>query len=256
MSRYAPVAPVEVLLQLKERGFIDNYMLLLAHEVVQKPDQYTKLLEDFEGTVILDNSLIELGHPVPTDVMLTAASIVKPTFAVLPDKLGDRQETVRMAADAMDSWVKRLPSGTGLMIAAQGESAEEAVWCVEEIVEQSTNKRSEKDRSKFLVGVPRNVANVQGSRVRLTQLLVMQGYQVHLLGMSNFLYDDIQCAKMFGVRGIDSASPLRAGWEGKRFDGSTDWMRPRDEYFDECRGLSINMAYNIGEIRGQIGENR
>lgn len=250
MAKYAPVAPVEVLLQLKEKELIDNYMLLLAHEVVEKPNQYSELMEGFEGTVILDNSLIELGQPVSTDVMLAAASIVKPTFVVLPDKLNDREATVNMSHIAMDTWVNRLPANTGLMVAAQGNTAEEAVWCIQDIVAHAKNK------DKFLIGVPRIVANLQGTRARLTHLLTEQGYQVHLLGMSDFLYDDIQCAKMFGVQGIDSASPLRAGWEGQRFDGSTSWMLPRDSYFNNCHYLSLNMVYNIGVIRGQIGDNK
>lgn len=251
MAKYAPVAPIEVLLQMKERGYLDGYLLLLAHEVVQKPDRYVALLEDFEGTVILDNSLIELGVPVSPEIMLSAASIVKPTFVVLPDKLDDREATVAMSIGAMESWVKRLPKKTGVMLAAQGKNPEDALWCIDSIVEKTAGKKA-KNKDKYMIGVPRNVANVQGSRAPLTQLLTQNKYQVHLLGMSNYLQDDIMCAKMYGVQGIDSASPLRAGWEGKRFDGSTAHLRARNEYFEQCRGLSIDMVYNMGMIAGKL----
>lgn len=251
MSRYAPVAPVEVLLQIKERNMLQGYMLLLAHEVVQKPSEYAKLMHDFDGTVILDNSLIELGKPVDVDTMLTAASIIKPTFAVLPDKLNDREETVRMSIDAMNTWFKKMPPGTGAMIAAQGTSDEDALYCVDELVGRGSKQNCRIE--KLMVGVPRNITNTRGTRSRLVQLLVQNKYQVHLLGMSNNFDDDMMCARMYGVSGIDSASPLRAGWEGKRYDGSTDWMRNRDEYFRECKGFNMDMCYNMGVIQGKIG---
>ena len=247
MSKYAPVAPVEVLLQMKARGFLNGYLLLLAHEVVEKPSKYKELLDGFNGTVILDNSLIELGKPVDTQTMLTAAAVVEPTFVVLPDKLNDREETVRMTREAMSTWVKDLLPSTGIMIAAQGKTPEEGVECVKEIIGKSP-------KENFLIGVPRIVANTQGTRAPLVQLLTASGFKVHLLGMSNFMMDDIMCAKMYGVTGIDSASPLRAGWEGKRYDGSTEHLRNREEYFTDCRGFSIDMAYNAGMISGMIGE--
>ncbi len=250
MSRFAPVAPVEVLLQIKERKMLNNYMLLLAHDVVEKPAEYAKLMHNFEGTVILDNSLIELGKPVDVDTMLAAAAIVKPTFAVLPDKLDDREETVRMSIEALNTWFKRLPPNTGAMITAQGKSDEEAVWCIDDIVGRGSKQNCRID--KLMVGVPRQVTNIRGTRSRLVQLLVQSKYQVHLLGMSNNFADDIMCAHLYGVSGIDSASPLRAGWEQKRYDGTTDWMRNRDDYFRECKGFNMDMAYNMGVIQGKI----
>lgn len=252
MSKYAPVAPVEILLQIKERNMLQGYMLLLAHDVVQKPDKYAQLMHKFEGTVILDNSLIELGHPAPVDTMLAAAAITKPTFVVLPDVLNEREETVRLATDAINTWFKRLPPETGAMIAAQGNSPEDALWCVDEIIGRGSKQNCKVD--KVMVGVPREVANKQGSRAKLVQLLVQAKYQVHLLGMSNCLSDDLMCAKLYGVQGIDSASPLRAGWEGKRYDGYTDWMRPREEYFEQCKGFSMDMCYNMATIQAKIGE--
>lgn len=245
MTHYAPVAPVEVLLQMKERGIEHKYLLLLAHEVVEKPHQYKKLLEGFKGTLILDNSLIELGVPVPVETMVTAAAIVQPNFVVLPDKLNDREETVRLAIETIQHHGDKFP-GCGFMLAAQGKDVDDAIWCVDEVVKKFP-------KAAFMIGVPREVTNRQGSRIPLVHKLTLNKYRVHLLGMSNNFHDDIACTKMYGVEGIDSASPLRAGWEGKRYDGTTTDLRPRPEYFEQCRGLTIDMAVNYGFILGLVG---
>lgn len=247
MTHYSPVAPVEVLLQMKARGIELKYLLLLAHEVVEKPHQYKELLEGFSGTIILDNSLIELGVPVPIDTMVTAAAIVEPDFVVLPDKLNDREETVRLSTDAIQHHGNKFADKTGYMIAAQGKDPEDAMWCVETITKKYPAKH-------FMIGVPREVANVQGSRIPLVHKLTSAGYRVHLLGMSNNFQDDIACTKMYGVEGIDSASPLRAGWEGKRYNGTTAHLKPRPEYFEKCRGLTIDMAVNYGIVVGLVGD--
>ena len=248
MARYSPVGPVEVLLQMKERGFLDGYLLLLAHDVVDKPHQYEKLLNGFEGTIILDNSLIELGVPVDANTMVLGAAIVKPDFVVLPDKLNDAKATVEMSREAVGTWVTKLPSRTGCMVAAQGKDPEEAVACAKACIGTSP-------KLNYIVGVPRAVTMEQGSRVPLVQLLTRQDYKVHLLGMSGNLRDDIMCTRMYGVIGIDSASPLRAGWENMRFDGRTEHLRAREEFFTSCKGFTIDMAYNIGHVRGLM-ENR
>ena len=246
MARYSPIAPVEVLLQMKERGFLNNYLLLLAHEIIAKPHLYKQLLEGFDGTIILDNSLIELGVPVPMDTMVMAASIVNPTFIVLPDKLNEAEVTIAMAKESIQQYGKKFLSNVGYMIAAQGKDPDEALWCVEQITTMHKDV-------PFMVGVPREVTNRQGSRIPLVNRLTLRNFQVHLLGMSNNLSDDIACTKMYGVKGIDSASPLRAGWEGKKYNGDTSTLRPRNEYFELCRGYNVDMAYNVGMIEGLIG---
>ena len=246
MTQYSPVAPVEVLQQMKLRNMLSNYLLLLAHEVVNKPHAYAQLLDGFDGTIILDNSLIELGTPVDMSVMLTAAAIVKPNFVVMPDMLGDRVATVSMTTAAIQQYGSKFIDGTGFMVAAQGNDVNDAVWCVEEIVKKHKS-------AHFMVGIPREVTNRQGSRIPLTSQLTARKYQVHLLGMSNNFKDDVSSALIYGVQGIDSASPVRAGWDNLVYTGQTSHLRPREEYFEQCRGFNMMMAYNVGMIEGLIG---
>lgn len=247
MTYYSPVAPVDVLITAKERDFLDPYLLILAHDVVDQPDKYEKLLDGFKGTLILDNSLVELGKPVDGKLMVQAAHYTKPTYVVLPDKLYDAKETIRLSVEALHGWTKQLPAGTGVMAAAQGQTHEECAECFQAIA-QCTNR-------PIIAGIPRVIANKHGTRAPTIQLIGGMRYNMHLLGMSDQFEDDITCARMFGVLGIDSASPLRAGWENKRYRGDTSKLRPRDQFFKDCRGFSLMMAGNIEYVRGRIHKN-
>lgn len=247
MAYYSPVANVDVMITCMERDFLDPYMLILAHEVIEHPDKYEKLLENFKGTLILDNSLVELGKPVDGRLMVQAAHYTKPTYVVLPDKLFDAKETVRASVEALQGWTKQLPQGTGVMAAAQGETHEECADCFQAIA--SATKRP------IIAGIPRVIANKHGTRAPTIQLIGGMRYNMHLLGMSDHFEDDVTCARMFGVLGIDSASPLRAGWEGKRYRGDTSKLRPRDLFFKDCRSINLMMAGNIEYVRGRIHKN-
>lgn len=245
MSYYSPVAPIEVLLQMKEKGFLDPHLLLLAHDVVKKPDQYQKLLKGFEGTTILDNSLIELGKPIEPELLIQAAYYVKPSFAVLPDILNDSKATIDLALSAINSWAAKLPTETGFMVAAQGRTFDEAAKCFTTIAQKATRH--------IIAGIPRIIANQLGTRAPLIQMLDRQNFDMHLLGMSDFFEDDVTCARMLGVMGIDSASPLRAGWENKAYvNGDTSGFRNREEFFNSCKGFSLMMAHNVGYVKGRI----
>jgi hypothetical protein len=69
------------------------------------------------------------------------------------------------------------------------------------------------------VSVPRIFANQNGSRMPvLHELIRRDTYKlfrgIHLLGFSDNILDDVACARMQIVKGIDSAVPIRAGLKG------------------------------------------
>ena len=105
MAEFAPVAPPEMLLDLKEKGALGKYHLLLAHDVAARPDLYRAVFDDVHDTyIIMDNSLIELGYPVTTDVMAKACEVVIPDVIVLPDVLNDMKLTLDYSVAAARSW--------------------------------------------------------------------------------------------------------------------------------------------------------
>lgn len=257
MSCYAPIASIQTMLKLKDNDLLGNYLLLLAHDVFDNQHLYTKLLKDFDGTVILDNSLIELGHPVSTNIMLKATEIVNPTYVVLPDALLEKYTTISLSIKGFKEWQdvgifnKAIPC-----IVAQGKSAEECTQCVQEVLKEIPWDED----LQPLVSIPRALVVVEETRLRAVNHLANAGYtRLHLLGMSKNFKDDVICAQHKCVRGIDSATPLRRGFEGlpmltaeKDMDPAEDVMLPREEFFGECVGLNDMMAYNIGLVRGAI----
>src|SRR6266566_6354097 len=90
MSRFAIVAPPNILQTLKACNTLGDCHLLLAHDIVKKEEEYHDLFNHLgqlspRKLIILDNSVIETGNAVNVDVVAHAASIVNPTCVVLPD---------------------------------------------------------------------------------------------------------------------------------------------------------------------------
>ena len=251
MSKYAPVAPIALLEQLNRNGQFEDYHLLLPHEILKEPERYRELFyPNTSGKsdmfVILDNSVVELGAAVPLSMMFDAAEIVQPAVIVLPDVMGDAMNTVRASTAAANKWQR---AGLGpFMAVVQGRSIPELIWCASQL--------SQIPNVEFW-GAPRIVANEFGTRKVLDPILGMSikpidnQPKVHLLGMSHFYQDDIECASMPGVRGIDSANPLVLGQNGDLIDNYQHV--PRGNYWEHTELDSISV-YNINQVRNDIAE--
>jgi hypothetical protein len=252
MSSFAPIAPVECLLEMKKANMLGGYLLLLAHEVVQNERKYKELLEGFNGTIIMDNSLIELGKPVSGDIMFRALEVTNANYAVLPDKLFGCAETIEASTTAARQW--RYAGVTAdFMIVAQGNNVMERVECVREISRKA-------GINEIFVGIPRAIVKTEGSRIpTVTALRTQLNANIHLLGFSANYYDDIVCARLHHIMGIDSATPIRLGWEHKKicspmseWAASEDVELPREEFFKQCNKFTYQMAYNVGAVAAAI----
>lgn len=254
MSFYSPVAPIDCLLKIQQVGFLGNYLLLLAHDVVANEDKYRQLISNFAGVVIMDNSLVELGEAVDTKTMLEACEITNANYAVLPDVLLDTDGTIEASTTAarqgFDSGLAICPT-----IVAQGKTIEDCVRCVADIAGELIVD------TDFMISIPRALVDVVGTRsVLLETLYGIYGKAIpmHLLGFSSNYRDDIMCASMAGVTGIDSATPIRLGWQNKFVPSPADEINPADglfdrgEFFKQCNSFNSYMAYNLGAVRGAI----
>ncbi len=209
---YAPVASASMLWSLKFHKLLPNYLLLLAHDVIAYPAMYREITNDFNGEIILDNSLIELGKPMQGSDMLKALDILKGnvTYVVLPDILMDAIGTLTEIDKALVSWVPMIDPRIGLMVATQGKSVEAlydfAIIAREKVLEQ---------KRKIKFGIPRILTNKGIPRTQVVNKLQKLDVPMHLLGMSDMLADDMYCFSYRGVTGIDSATPIRLGFEGQ-----------------------------------------
>lgn len=221
-SRYSPVMPIALLQSLVEyqqhhmdENIVGDYFLVLAHDVLEHPHAYADIFEKRgqipkNSFVILDNSVIELGKPLGVEFLLGAADIVKPDCIILPDVLGDMQQSVRMVRKSHNE----ISVGHGMdniemMAVLQGRNVAELTRCAAMYAELE---------HVTYFGAPRWVSNKIGTRKVFETVLgihhQVQNPNVHMLGMSNNLSDDIACTRLPGVMGIDSANPCVMGQRG------------------------------------------
>lgn len=253
MSIFAPVCPSRVLKQLAPRNS-GNYHLLLAHDVAKDPG-YGEFFDKLHMyTVIMDNSVIELGNAVDLGVIKQACHNVPPTTVVLPDVLLDAKATVdscqaalvewRSAfADLLDKPIAYTSFKRGFMIVPQGNTIEEWAWCAEQF-------KNEPNINFW--GIPRNLVSKIGTRrdaIEIAHALNPERV-IHLLGFSDNIIDDVICARSRFVEGIDSAVPLRIASEGHEMSFVLK-TGPRGTWWDTCE-FNPRMDTNIEMYRQWI----
>jgi hypothetical protein len=254
MAKYAPIAPIKLLEDLEEGSQLGNYLLLLAHEVLDHPRRYQALVANVRTQykrdvfIILDNSTIELGHPMDAHSLLDAARLVRADCIVLPDVVQNFHGTQALIKKALPTLENK---GYGLMKIPQGKNLLELAQCVEWMSTLCVG-------SKDYWAVGRWVTNVFGTRVDVIRMIndtVCTTPQIHLLGMSQNFDDDIHCAFEANVMGIDSANPLVMG-QNRRIMGGANTApyehMERGNYFKE-RSLLPESVMNIQYIRSIIG---
>lgn len=273
MARFAPVVPIQIAedLQIGPKDYLGRYHLLLAHDVLDKPDAYkrvySKVKADYsDAFIIMDNSIVELGKAMELDNLVEAARIVQADCIVVPDVMGDgagtRAGAREFARQYAQFWENEpIEEPYPLMGVLQGSNVEDAmetcaVMYCQPMVEY--------------ISVPRIFTQTTGSRMPLLcELMRRDTYKlfsgIHLLGFSDNILDDISCARMPIVSGIDSAVPIRAGLANMEITDAlwaTNWSQelgPRGKFW-ETHMTQISKAKctlirdNIDLYRGWIKE--
>jgi hypothetical protein len=246
MAKFAPVAPIQVISKMPSI-VAGDYHLLLAHDVANHDQEYRRYFGSFKNTVIMDNSVIELGNAVDLKVIKKALRAVDSATVVLPDVLLDGAATVASCKAALDVWADDLVDvgfgsasdyqRRGFMLVPQGKTLAEFAWCAQQFAH---------DRRINFWGVPRNLVKEIGSRAKAIDIVsaINHSRRIHLLGFSDDLPDDVICAKDRRVEGIDSAVPLRAGTLGILLDFDTVMPKRDPLWFDSAVHLSL-MDENI-----------
>jgi len=205
MAKFAPVVPIQVADEYQQEGMLGDYHLLLAHDVVANPSEYHRIYGNQGYHIIMDNSVIELGHPVDLEFMRTAVGLTQADVFALPDKLLDQQGTINSTMTALNEWHTLITDQTKAMAVPQGATWDEWVECVEAFAAY--------DEIAW-IGIPRNVRNRLNTSRKYavsTVKALCPNKKIHLLGFSNDLRDDVEAASLADVEGIDSAVPSRMG---------------------------------------------
>lgn len=213
MAKFAPVCPAKILEQLSPSASGD-YHLLLAHDVAQDLRYGRWFGSHTNMTVIMDNSVIELGNAVDLGVIKNACEQVETTTIVLPDVLLDGKATVESCSAALETWpnvFRDLFGNTkydapwqrrGFMYVPQGKTLAEFGWSAQALADHPDIN---------FWGIPRNFVGQVGTRRDAIELChaLNSSRRIHLLGFSDSIPDDVICARDRRVEGIDSAVPLR-----------------------------------------------
>lgn len=216
-ARFAPIIPPH----LMEKIPLGDYILLLAHEVVERPEVFRTLVGNTraihkDACIILDNSVVELGY-VDFAMVREAMDLVKPDILVLPDVLGDPDDT-RYAVKAF--------LHDGIHALTSGEARKPKLMPVIQTHEVADSPRYVADFQELIPGLeyialPRRMTNdavaygyLEDTRFNHARELASShpNMKIHLLGMSNNLFDDmICCGANANIIGIDSANPATLG---------------------------------------------
>jgi hypothetical protein len=244
MAKFAPVVPIQIAQFFKERGVLGDYHLVLAHEIVaseQSKKDYKSVYNNSDGRmdVILDNSVAELGTSVDLSIIRTACDIICPVTTVLPDVYLKTDETITSCLNALDSWHMLAP----FMIVPQGTSLKDFARCAEVFANQT---------SINYWGIPRNLTSNLGTRKQAIDVCfaLNRHRQIHLLGFSDNVPDDIICAQDPRVFGIDSAVPIRAASLNMQMSFSLD-MPPRGNWFKDATPNEL-MISNLAKTRSWV----
>lgn len=249
--RFAPVAPIRVLNSLAEKKCLGSYHLVLAHDVAENLVDFHKLFSNRDAinprtaTVIIDNSIIELGESVPASLMRSAVeafTFIPNVVTVLPEVLMDSEGTTKAALKGIEAY---QGIDKPLLFIPQGKTLSEFMKCAESL-------RNEKIE---WIGIPRNMTKVTGSRRDLIPLIrgIYPNAKIHLFGFSDDLYDDILSARDPFVSGIDSAVLTRMGDAGMELTLAENKHPERGDYWKTAAEANDTTAYNIKYFNQLIG---
>lgn len=248
--KFAPIAPLGLYKELKATGNLGTFHLLLAHEVEQAPDEYAELFKDRpeEHIILMDNGTVELGAPVSPNVMEDAVRAVAPNVIILPDVIGDMEATIKIVKKFAKQYKElRDTYNCELMGVIQGKTQTQLIECADEI-----DKATKCDA----FGIPRWITKEMGSRMGITMNIqfAFTSKQIHLLGFSNNLIDDISCARIPGIRGIDSSLPVVLGDKAQLISLDSEAERAYRGPVWKSIKMNRHILTNIRRVRRWIGE--
>ena len=258
--KFAPVCPIHIYRGLAAHGSsaIGDYFLLLAHDVLENDKAYHKFfVEDWnrdlfgEPTIIMDNSVIELGTACDAKHLRQACEVVNATVVAMPDALENGIGTLARTEKFIEEWVGFANSAKyQTMYIPQGYSIADFSKNFELALERFSNYIQ-------WLGIARNLTD----RVFPTRKIAV-GYlhtlhpaaKLHMLGFSDNIKDDIEtCLDLAHIiEGIDSAVPLRLGTQGTGIvcDTTGNFLNPglRGNWWADVR-YTPRISQNVIDMR-------
>ncbi len=258
MAQFAPVAPIQILEKMKEERVLGKYHLLLTHHILEHPERFKELFADLKQcTIIVDNSIVELGDAATDDKVLEACKVLQESsnspnyiIPVLKDVMNDGPATREAATASCNWWLENAPTYNP-MVVIQGETWREFTKTADHFL-----SNSDLFPNIEYAGIPRVLVSHQDTRQKAIQYITALSpmTNIHLLGFSDDVTDDIICANDPNVEGIDSAVPIRYSFSAT--GGDTDKLYtpsaklpPRPADWFEKGEFTVDDEVNLYNIR-------
>lgn len=209
----------------RETQQVTDYDYALVHLFEENKEYLQHFIDALKNnrTVILDNSVFELGHSFEMKKFVEWIKFLKPTEYIVPDVLENYKETISNYKNFIKSF-KNLP-GTAIGV-VQGKTYQEIVDCYKELEELGCQKIAISfDYSYYTEQFP-NEEKLQAwclGRQQLIKKLWEEGVinpnlRHHLLGVG--LAREFAFYKDYPfIESIDTSNPVVAGIKGLRYDG-------------------------------------
>lgn len=260
-NKYTAVVPLHWLIYPVANNLLKlpKRILILAHDILNYPEDVVKqaLINyqtsvDNQGYIIVDNSASEKVAISDTQLfyILNEFGEYFDEFC-LPDVLCEGEATVKRSDRFLKAYVAVLRHREKLrfMFIPQGNNIFDFYTCVENMFS--------KEASNMIgtIGIPRNLCpRLSSSREEFivnTKELLPPDVEIHLLGFTDNVADDIYCSQIPFVRSIDSAVPLRAHIYGVYLSGNKNTyseelscVGPRNDWFENPH-ISSTVIHNL-----------
>ena len=208
------IAPIAM---LEKYATQSDYHLVLAHLVHESVEyrEFYKARSDAGDFITLDNSLIELGHPMPLPALLEAAELVGASEIILPDRFADLSGTLAVTFASYHTLVNMGMLGRyKLMVVPQGNDALSWLYCY-----WLFSNTPHFDT----IGIAKHTETFcKGGRPALLHALIRlearSPKEHHLLGVWSSPLEVFECSRSFGwLRSVDTSLPVLAGLHGIQF---------------------------------------
>lgn len=234
----------------------------LVHLLDSNPAYAEKFMHaKFAGReIILDNSAFELGQSFDVRKFAEWIDILEPDYYVIPDKLRDAKETVRMLDNFIHLYGNFNKSKSIGVV--QGKTYEECVWCYMHMVDVV-------DKIAFNISyAPTHVSDMERYVVRPRYLTLMLEDGIirkdkphHLLGVilpQEMKYYRDRPNDFFWIDSVDTSNPIIAGMHLVRYYSQGTEHKISNgigEYMNDAVSIEQKniIEQNIAEFRRMCG---
>ena len=229
---------------LEKYGTTTKYHLVLPHLFrSQKYLNFYQTRSEVDDFIILDNGAAEsalYGHKH----LFTMADQVGATEIVVPDTLGDANETLAQA----QYFARFARPDYQYMFVLQGKTAEEVFFALKAL--DNGNMFS----YITTIGIPRHLDSIDKMfRTSLAEFMIMENfnhrYDIHFLGASPWMREFVMLAETVyrqdGFRGIDTSLPIYMGLEGRSIRLPDAYIKRPDDFFNRADDNTMQIKENI-----------